>query len=56
MTKYSFQAKLWKHQGPASWHFVALPKALSKKLRKKYGVAEEGWGRLKTVARIGKSK
>lgn len=54
--KYSFRAKVWKYEGPAGWYFVTLPKLLSKKIRRKFGPAEEGWGRLKTTAKIGKSE
>jgi hypothetical protein len=52
---YSFRAKIWKHQGPAAWCFVTLPKVLSTKIRKNHGLSEEGWGRLKATAKIGKS-
>jgi len=54
--EYSFRAKVWKYQGPAGWYFVTLPKLLSKKIRRLHGPAEEGWGRLKTIAKVGKSK
>jgi hypothetical protein len=54
--EYSFFAKIWKYQGPAGWYFVTLPKLLSKKIRKRHGPAEEGWGRLKATVKIGKSK
>ncbi len=53
-TKYCFRARVWRYKGPpGGWHFVTLPKSLSKKIRKNYGQSEEGWGRLKTIARIG---
>lgn len=54
--EYSFRAKIWKYKGPAGWYFVTLPKTLAARIRKKHGVAEEGWGRLKTLARIGPAK
>lgn len=47
---------MWKHKGNGGWHFVTLPKALSKTIRKVHGQSEEGWGRLKAVARIDKSE
>lgn len=53
---YSFKARLWKYDGPAGWVFVTLPKALAKKIRVTHGVSEEGWGRLKVDAQIGKSR
>lgn len=54
--KYSFKAQVWKYQGKAGWYFVTLPKQLSKKMRTIHGLSEEGWGRLKTIAQLGKSK
>jgi Domain of unknown function (DUF1905) len=56
MSKYSFRAKVWKYKGKAGWYFVTLPPQLSRKIRKNHGVSEEGWGRLKAVAKIGNSK
>ncbi len=56
MVKYSFRAKVWKYKGKAGWYFVTLPKLLSAKIRKNHGISEEGWGRLKTAAQVGKSK
>lgn len=56
MIRYSFRAPIWKYQGPGGWYFVTLPKATSLKIRKKHGISEEGWGRLRTVAKIGKSE
>lgn len=47
---------MWKYDGPAGWYFVTLPKVLSAKIRKSHGTSEEGWGRLKAAAAIGKSK
>lgn len=43
---------MWKYKGTAGWHFVTLPKLLSKKIRQAHGLSEEGWGRLKTKASI----
>ena len=53
--QFSFRAKVWKYEGKAGWYFVTLPKQLSKKIRKAHGLSEEGWGRLKASAQIGKT-
>lgn len=55
-TKYAFKAKIWKFKGKGGWHFITLPKIVSKKIRKLHGLDEEGWGRLKTQAEIGNSQ
>lgn len=54
--KYSFSAKVWKYKGPAGWHFVTLPRTLTKKIRARHLDSEAGWGRLSTTARVGKTK
>jgi hypothetical protein len=54
--KYSLKGKLWKYKGSNGWHFITLPKGLSKDIRKNHGLSEEGWGRLKTTANIGKAR
>ncbi|MCO5141521.1 MAG: DUF1905 domain-containing protein [Oligoflexia bacterium] len=55
-SNYSFKGKIWKHIGSAAWHFVSLPKALSKKIRTKLLSSEEGWGRLKAEIKIKNTK
>lgn len=51
--KYEFSAKMWKHNSPGGWYFLSLPKILSKEIRENLKWQEEGWGRMKTVAKIG---
>lgn len=52
---YEFKSTVWRY-GQSGWHFVTLPKQLAQRIRKVHGVAEEGWGRLKATAQIGKSE
>ena len=54
--KYEFCEKSWQHSSPSGWYFVALPKEISKEIRSILKFQEEGWGRLKAVAKIGKSE
>lgn len=54
--KYTFRARIWRYKGKAAWYFVTLPKPLSKKIRLNFGTSEEGWGRLKTSAKIGQTQ
>lgn len=50
--KYDFKALPWIHNAPGGWWFVALPTALSEEIRMHLGWQEEGWGRLKSTAKI----
>lgn len=54
--EYTFKGQVWKYKGKSGWHFITLPKTLSRKIRKLHGLDEEGWGRLKTLAKIGKTR
>ena len=54
--KYEFIAKPWQYPGQNGWHFISLPKKLSKEIRNALRSEEEGWGRLRAMARIGNSE
>ena len=51
--KYEFSTKMWKHSAPGSWHLISLPKNISKEIRENLKWQEEGWGRMKAVAKVG---
>jgi hypothetical protein len=52
--RYDFSATTWQSSFVVgAWHFVSLPLALSKEIREAFQHQEEGWGRLKTTAKIG---
>jgi Domain of unknown function (DUF1905) len=53
---YSFSAIVWQHAGPGGWFFVTLPQELSTEIRELLRAEEEGWGRLKAIAQIGKTE
>ncbi len=54
--KYEFSAKTWQHSSSGGWYFVSIPKQMAKEIREILRSEEEGWGRLKAVARIGNSE
>lgn len=54
--KYEFAARPWQYNGPGGWHFISLPKNLAKEIRNALKSEEEGWGRLKGIAKIGNSE
>ena len=54
--RFNFTAKPWKYEGKASWHFVSVPGKISKEIRENLQWQEEGWGRLKAIAKIGNSE
>ena len=54
--KYEFTAEPWQYTATGGWHFVSLPKDLSAEIRESFKSEEEGWGRLKAIAKIGDSE
>lgn len=54
--KYEFSEKVGQHSAPGGWYFITVPKEMSKEIRALLKNEEEGWGRLKAVAIIGKSE
>ncbi len=50
--KYHFTAKMWRSTEPGSWHFISIPKDISKEIRKNLQWQEEGWGRMKAAAEV----
>lgn len=52
---YTFQANVWQHASPGGWYFVSLPLEVGSEIRSHSGWQEEGWGRLKSTAKIGDS-
>ena len=53
--QYAIEAKVWLYKGPASWHFVTLPKKQADILKKRYGLLARGWGSLPVTVTIGKT-
>lgn len=54
--KYEFSAEPWRYNTSGGWYFVSLSNELSKEIRSTFQSEEEGWGRLKTTAKIGNSE
>src|SRR5690606_10536964 len=53
---YQFSAIVWQYKGDGAWHFVSLPLEIAKEIRENLQWMEEGWGRLKAVAKIGETQ
>ncbi|MCE2788401.1 MAG: DUF1905 domain-containing protein [Saprospiraceae bacterium] len=53
--RFEFTALVWQHSSSGHWHFVSLPEDSSAEIRTSLQWQEEGWGRLKARARLGKT-
>jgi hypothetical protein len=49
---YEFSAEIWKHPSHGGWFFISLPKHLSKEIRTHLQWQEEGWGRMRAMAKV----
>lgn len=54
--KHQFSAKTWQHPSPGGWYFISLPTTIAAEIRTGLQSEEEGWGRLKAVAKTGNSE
>ena len=54
--QYQFKAIPWQYTGQGAWIFVSLPKKPSQEIRTAFKDAEQGWGRLTAIARVGNSE
>ena len=57
--KYEFMAKPYQYSSSeemCGWTFVSIPKDLSKEIREDFKYLEEGWGRMKVIAKLGSSE
>lgn len=50
---FKFKAKIWLYPGMAAWHFVTLPKKLSKDIKNFFGGMGRGFGSLPVSITIG---
>jgi len=53
--EFKFKAKVWIYPGPAAWHFVTLPKGISKEIKQIFGELARGWGSLPVTVTIEKA-
>ncbi|MDR2145507.1 MAG: DUF1905 domain-containing protein [Tannerella sp.] len=54
--QYQFSSKLWRTAESGGWYFISLPNELSEEIREMFKTQEEGWGRLKALAKVGKTE
>ena len=51
---YAFNSKVILWQGAAAWHFICLPKDVSREIKEAHGKFARGWGSLPIRATINK--
>lgn len=51
-SKFTFEAPLWRHEGPAAWHFLTLPKTIAEEIRDDGAAAPRPFGSVPVTAEI----
>ena len=51
--RFEARAQVWRYDGPAAWHFLSLPEAVSAEVKERFGMMSAGFGSLRVEARIG---
>ena len=53
--KHTFRGKVWKYNGPSAWHFITLPRGLSREIKRfAFGEASP-WGSIRITATVGRT-
>jgi hypothetical protein len=53
--RFTVRTKLWQWDGPAAWHFVTLPKALSGRIERLANTRRSPFGSIRVWATIGRT-
>jgi hypothetical protein len=51
--EYNFKVRVWLYPGDAAWHFITVPKKISKEIKNNFGALAGGWGALPVRTTIG---
>jgi Domain of unknown function (DUF1905) len=55
-SKYKIKSKIFLWQGAGAWNFVAIPKNDSGTIKKVFSKKRRGWGSLRVLVSLGKTK
>ena len=53
---FQVKSKVFEYPGMGAWHFIAVPKKESEKIKSTFGDMKAGFGSLRVIAAIGKTK
>ena len=55
-SRFSFDAELWEHDGPAAWFFLSLPEPTADEIEDLAGDRSNGFGSLRVEVSIGNTR
>ncbi|MEO8066022.1 MAG: DUF1905 domain-containing protein [Candidatus Doudnabacteria bacterium] len=56
LTTYETNGKIIEYPGMGSWHFIAVPEKESASIKATFGDMKRGFGSLRVIASVGKTK
>lgn len=54
--EFTFSSRVWRYDGSAPWHFVTLPRSLSKQIKDDTGGMSKAFGSVKVAATLGNTR
>jgi hypothetical protein len=54
--RYSFDAEVWEHDGPAAWFFLDVPEADADEIEELFGSRAKGFGSVRVEVAIGATR
>lgn len=53
--QYKIKSEVWLYPGDVGWHFITIPRDISKEIKTEYRDLTRGWGSLPVEVTIGKT-
>ncbi len=53
---FKVKSKIFEYPGMGAWHFIAVPRKESEKIKSTFGDMKRGFGSLRVIATVGKTK
>ena len=52
---YTVKSKVWLYPGMSGWHFVTIPRSITKDIDYYFAMNKRGWGSLPVTVTVGKT-
>ena len=53
--QFKIKARVWLYPGKTAWHFISVPKQISKEIESGFSDRKRGWGSLPIIVKVGNS-
>ena len=56
LNTFNVKSKIFEYPGMGAWHFIAVPKKESVKIKQTFGGMKRGFGSLRVIVKVGQTK